>query len=297
MDIIFMGTPFYATVILEALLQHHQVKALVSQGDKRSGRSLRIKMPPTKELILKKGINIPIFQTFDEAVFEELEKISCDMIIVAAFGRILPRRILQRFPCINLHASILPKFRGASPIQASILKDEPYFGVSVMKMEEGLDCGDILGMKVIKNKGQDSVLLLEELSKLAASLILEFLQRKNIVALKQLECESSYCKKIKKEFGEVAFQDAKEMVLKSLAYEGWPGIFLKNGLKMKGLTLEEMSSVNQAGKILKVTQERILVGAKRGSVWIEFLQASSKSMVSAYQYLQGKRLKEGDFIE
>lgn len=298
MNIIFMGTPTYAAVILESLLKNHNIKALVCQSDKKSGRSMQLQMPPTKALILNQKLDIPIFQDLGEDTIKSLQNIPCDMIIVAAFGRILPREVLDIAPCINLHASILPKFRGASPIQTSILENEKYFGITVMKMEEGLDCGDILGIKVIKNTQQNALELFKQLSHLAAELILEFLERKDsIIPLKQRECESSLCKKIKKEFGEVAFSNAEEIVLKSLAYEGWPGVFLKNGLKMRGLFLEEMESKNPAGLILKVTKEKVLVGTKRGSMWIEFLQSPSKNIVSAYQYLQGKRLKEGDILE
>lgn len=298
MNIIFMGTPTYAAVILESLLKNHNIKALVCQSDKKSGRSMQLKMPPTKALILNKKLDIPIFQDLNEDTIKSLQNIPCDMIIVAAFGRILSREVLDIAPCINLHASILPKFRGASPIQASILENEKYFGVSVMKMEEGLDCGDILGIKVIKNTQQNAVELFKQLSHLAAELILEFLERIDcVMPLKQRECESSFCKKIKKEFGEVVLDNAQEIVVKSLAYESWPGIFLKNGLKMRGLILEEMESKNPAGLILKVTKEKVLVGAKMGSMWIEFLQSPSKNIVSAYQYLQGKRLKEGDILE
>lgn len=158
------------------------------------------------------------------------------MIIVAAFGRILSREVLDIVPCINLHASILPKFRGASPIQASILENEKYFGVSVMKMEEGLDCGDILGIKVIKNTQQNAVELFKQLSHLAAELILEFLERIDcVMPLKQRECESSFCKKIKKEFGEVVLDNAQEIVVKSLAYESWPRNIFKKWFKNEGI--------------------------------------------------------------
>ena len=121
-----MGTPTYAAVILESLLKNHNIKALVCQSDKKSGRSMQLKMPPTKALILNKKLDIPIFQDLNEDTIKSLQNIPCDMIIVAAFGRILSREVLDIAPCINLHASILPKFRGASPIQASILENEKY---------------------------------------------------------------------------------------------------------------------------------------------------------------------------
>ncbi|WP_297809875.1 methionyl-tRNA formyltransferase [uncultured Helicobacter sp.] len=300
MRVIFMGTPDYAAMILQSLLKYHQVCALVCQEDKRAGRNMRLQMPATKKLLLERDSRIPIFQPtkLDDNFVKKLKQIPCDRIIVAAYGKILPKSILEIATCINLHASILPQFRGASPIQQSILKDEKYFGVTAMKMNEGLDCGDILGFKVIRNQFQSQTELFSKLAKMAANLTIEYLERCDfILPLKQIEADVSYCKKIKKEFGQVCFDDAISLVKKARAYEGWPEIYLKNGLKLKGVKMAESVSQNPAGEILYITKEQIKIGCKNGSVWIESLQAPSKKAMSAYQYLQGKRLKLGDILE
>ncbi|TLD85108.1 methionyl-tRNA formyltransferase [Helicobacter sp. MIT 11-5569] len=300
MRIIFMGTPDYAAVILESLLQKHEVCALVCQGDKRAGRDMQLKAPATKELLQLKDSKIPIFQpeSLDENFVMQLKALKPDRIIVAAFGKILPKAILEIAPCVNLHASILPKFRGASPIQQSILEAESYFGVSVMLMQEGLDCGDILGFKVIKNVGQNASVLFEELAKIAAQLTLEYLERlKFVKPLEQNHADSSYCKKIKKEFGLVEFDNAKTLQKKALAYSGWPEIYLTSGLKLKILRLDLEEGSYKKGEILEIAKCGIKVGCQKGSVWIETLQVPSKKAMGAYEYAQGKRLKVGDILE
>ncbi len=300
MRVIFMGTPDYAAVILESLLAHHQVCALVCQEDKKAGRNMHLQIPATKKLLLEKDSKIPILQPkrLDEDSAKELKSFSCDKIIVAAYGKILPKSLLNLAPCINLHASILPQFRGASPIQQSILNDEKYFGVTAMQMNEGLDCGDILGFKVFKNTLQNAPKLFSQLAKTAADLILEYLERwDSIVPLEQINAEASYCKKIKKEWGKVTFNDADSLARKARAYEGWPEIYLESGLKLRGIKVAESVSENHSGEILQIVDERIKVGCERGSIWIESLQAPSKKIVSSYQYLQGKRLKLGDILE
>lgn len=300
MRIIFMGTPEYAAIILESLLTKHEVCALVCQEDKKAGRNMRLQMPATKELLLEKELKIPIFQPtrLEGDFIEELKKIPCDRIIVAAYGKILPLSILEFAPCINLHASILPSFRGASPIQQSILKDEEYFGVTAMQMSEGLDCGDILGFKVVQNRLQSKTELFLELARIAADLTLEYLQRcDSIVPLRQIDADASYCKKIKKGFGQVTFENANCLAKKARAYEEWPEVYLENGLKLKGVKMAESLSENIAGEILCITKEQIKIGCQKGSVWIESLQSPSKKAVSAYQYLQGKHLKTGDILQ
>ena len=300
MRIIFMGTPDYATVILESLLESHEICALVCQEDKRAGRDMRLKAPATKELLQSRTPKIPIFQpkVLDETFVAELSALQCDVIIVAAYGKILPKAVLDIAPCINLHASILPKFRGASPIQQSILQGEKYFGVSVMQMQEGLDCGEILGFKVVRNTGQNAMELFTSLAKMAGELTLEFLERfQTIKPLAQIDADSSYCKKIKKEWGLVEFDCAQTLVRKSLAYSGWPEIYLQSGLKLKQLTLKDSQETHKRGEILEISNNGICIGCDTGSVWIAILQAPSKKEMPSYAYAQGRRLKVGDILE
>ena len=300
MRIIFMGTPDYAAVILESLLESHEICALVCQEDKRAGRDMRLKAPATKELLQSRTPKIPIFQpkVLDETFVAELSALQCDVIIVAAYGKILPKAVLDIAPCINLHASILPKFRGASPIQQSILQGEKYFGVSVMQMQEGLDCGEILGFKVVRNTGQNVIELFTSLAKMAGELTLEFLERfQTIKPLAQIDADSSYCKKIKKEWGLVEFDCAQTLVRKSLAYSGWPEIYLQSGLKLKQLTLKDSQETHKRGEILEISNNGICIGCDTGSVWIAILQAPSKKEMPSYAYAQGRRLKVGDILE
>lgn len=300
MRIIFMGTPSYAAVILKALLEHHQVCALVCQRDKKAGRNMQLKVPATKELLQLQAPKIPIFQpeNLDGDFIEQLQAIPCDMMIVAAFGKILPREILQSVPCVNLHASILPRLRGASPIQQSILEGESHFGVSAMLMQEGLDCGEILGFKVVRNTGENASVLVANLAKMAAQLILEYLERLEFIKpLAQVDANSSYCKKIKKESGLVEFDNAKTLQRKLLAYSGWPEIYLKSGLKLKALEVDCIEGSYQKGKILEITKSGIRVGCEKGSVWIKNVQSPSKKAMDAYDYIQGKHLKVGDILQ
>ena len=297
-----MGTPDYATCILESLLEKHEIVALITQEDKKAGRDMKLKMPSTKALILSKNLDIPIFQPkiLDETFVNELKKIPCDVIIVAAFGKILPKSILEMAPCVNLHASLLPKYRGASPIQESILQGDKFFGVTLMQMEEGLDSGDILAFCVIKNSHQDSFMLFDELSKMAAKLTLDYLEKFfKMQSYSQIACDKSVVRKIKKEFGLVDFSDAKILERKALAYASWPEIFLEKGLKLRGV-FEEKSRQGQGfkkGEILEIEKDSVLVGCKKGAVWIKELQAPSKKALCSFQYLQGKRLQVGDILE
>jgi methionyl-tRNA formyltransferase len=155
----------------------------------------------------------------------EIKKINPDFIIVAAYGQILPKAILEIAPCINLHASLLPKYRGASPIQESLLNDDKYTGVTSMLMEEGLDSGDILGLQYLKiTPSMEVAEAFEKLSIIAAKLTITTLDNyENIKPLKQNEAEVSFCKKIKKEDGLVNFLDAKNLYLKYKAYSYWTG--------------------------------------------------------------------------
>ena len=145
--IVFMGTPDYATVIFQELLEsHYEVVALFTQPDKKVGRKQILTYPHIKQFCVDNGLSLPIYQPTtlkDEKIINSIKSLNPDFIIVAAYGQILPKQILNIAPCINLHASLLPKYRGASPIQSAILNNDKYSGVTAMMMEETLDSGDI----------------------------------------------------------------------------------------------------------------------------------------------------------
>jgi methionyl-tRNA formyltransferase len=300
--VIFMGTPSYATTILKALINHDSIEvvALFTQEDKPVGRKQILTPPDVKKYCLQNCIDIPIFQPKklrDEENVKKIKELNPDFIVVAAFGQILPKSILDIAPCINLHASILPKYRGASPIQDAIKNGDALSGVTAMLMEEGLDTGDILGISYIGIKDMDAPTLFEKLSFLASDLTIDtLLNFQKIKPLKQNNLLSTHCKKIKKEDGVVSFDDAKKIYQKYLAYLWWPNIFLENGLKLKKIALQDSDSKNEAGKILGIESEYIIVGCKRGSLKIFSLQPPSKKEMKAVDYLRGKRLSVGDSL-
>ena len=296
--ILFMGTPDYATTIFKELLHsNYEVVGLFTQPDKPVGRKQVLTPPHIKQFCIDENINLPIFQPLklrgNEEAKKQIEDLKPDFIIVAAYGQILPKEILDIAPCINLHASLLPKYRGASPIQESLLNDDFYTGVTSMLMEEGLDSGDILALQYLKITPTMEVSeAFEKLSLIAAKLTLTTLDNfENIKPIKQNESQVSFCKKIKKEDGLVNFFDAKKLYLKYTAYSFWPGVFLESELKIKDIELNEEKSTNKQGQILEIKDDFIIVGCEKGSLKIKTLQAPSKKSINAIDYIRGQRLE------
>ena len=296
--ILFMGTPDYATEIFKELLNSkYEIIGLFTQPDKPVGRKQILTPPSIKQYCIDENINIPVFQPQklrnNEEVTKQIKELNPDFIIVAAYGQILPKDILDIAPCINLHASLLPKYRGASPIQESLLNDDFYTGVTSMLMEEGLDSGDILGLQYLKITATMEVsAAFDKLSQIAAKLTIATLDNfENIRPIKQNESEVSFCKKIKKEDGLVDFFDAKKLYLKYKAYSYWPGIFLESELKLKDIELNDEISINNQGQILEIKNDFIVIGCKKGSLRIKTLQAPSKKAINSIDFIRGQRLE------
>lgn len=299
-----MGTPDYATKIFDALIENdsYEVVALFTQPDKPVGRKQILTPPHIKQYYLDKHLTLPLFQPEklrgNEEMYRTIQQLMPDFIVVAAYGQILPKEILSVAPCINLHASLLPKYRGASPIQEALLHDDAFTGVTSMLMEEGLDSGDILGLQYLKiTPTMEVEEAFVKLSDIAATLTLTTLDKyEKIRPKKQNHSEVSYCKKIKKEYGEVDFHNAQQLFLKYKAYAYWPGIFLTSGLKLKNIALLETTSENVAGEILSFDNEGAIIGCKKGSLRIKTLQAPSKKEMDALEYVRGKRLCVGELL-
>ncbi|WP_233712907.1 MULTISPECIES: methionyl-tRNA formyltransferase [unclassified Helicobacter] len=304
-----------------------EILAAFTQPDKPVGRKAIITPPPLKLAAEKHGI--PVFQpsALDDEACEILESLRPDFIVVVAYGKILPQRVLDIAPCINIHASILPKYRGASPIQQMILSDDSEYGVSIMRMDAGLDSGDLLCVKKFarqKSKNVESkqaesknaesskidsecapkelgyIALSEKLAMLGASALIEVLENfDSITPAPQDESAATYCKKIAKQDGLIAFDDAREIYKKSLAYELWPGVFLKSGMKIYGVRLIESTSAHKAGEILEndTKNSQVIIGCARGSIAIEELQIPGKQRVNASQYLRSKGMGAGAVLE
>lgn len=296
--IVYMGTPHYAKEILQTLIDDEQIEIplVLSQPDRKAGRKNELKAPEVKVLAKKQGLKILQPERLsDEGIYDAIVEAQPDYIVVAAFGQLLPKSILDIAPCINLHASLLPQYRGASPVQQSLLHADEFTGITAMLMEEGLDSGPILGYRYFKIP--ETMLLPELMSKLsedACALTIEIIHRfESIEPIEQNRAMASHCKKIKKADGLVDFSSASDFYDKYRAFEGWPGIFLEGGMKVKEVTLVDKEQANNVGEILAIKDDSIVVGCKKGSLEIKVLQPASKKAVNAKAYCVGRGLKVG----
>lgn len=290
-----MGTPEYAGSILEALIHADDIEiaAVYTQPDKPVGRKGVLTPPIVK--VLAEEANLRVIQPNrlrDEAVVNELLAIPCDMIIVAAYGQILPKAILEHAPCVNLHASILPQYRGASPIQQSLLNNDTVSGVTAMWMDEGLDTGAIIKIETLSIGADEMVsTLYERLTNIAVKLTLDVIRNwDRHSAIAQNDSDATHCTKILKSDGLIDFSNALEIYNRYRAFTPWPGIFIESGLKIKTMRLEETESCGDAGIIKKMDKESIVVQCTQGSLRIFSVQAPSKQETSVVDYLNGKRV-------
>ena len=302
MRIVFMGTPEYAETILKRVLEEGiEVVAVYTQPDKPVGRKRVMTPPPVKTTAERAGI--VCYQPTSLRAAAEAERIRSekpDYIVVAAYGQMLPREILDIAPCINLHASLLPKYRGASPIQQALLNGDAQTGVTAMQMEEGLDSGPVLAWNVIPvTLGDRKSDLFEKLGEMAASLIVDVLNRyDSLRPLPQCDADASYCKKISKRDGLVTFDlPVDEIYNRFRAYEGWPGIYLPGGLKLLEIALEPTETAGlAAGKIISVESDGVVVACADRAVKIVRVQPPSKKAMDAVSYIRGKRLGVDDLF-
>jgi len=298
--IVFMGTPEYADTILKKVLvtEGMEVVSVYTQPDKPVGRKKVLTPPPVKVTALAHGIEVqqPLSLKNGSAA-ERIGDLSPDFIVVAAYGQLLPRAILDIAPCINLHASLLPKYRGASPIQQTLLNGDKETGVTAMLMEEGLDSGPILAWSVrpigLDERKND---LFASLADMAAQLTVETLEHfSDIAPLPQCDADASYCKKITRADGLVTFDIAAETLYNRFrAYEGWPGVYLPSGLKLLDLSLS--TGAGDAGKIVRIEEDGVVVACAEGALKIERVQPPSKKGMDALSYIRGKRLGVEDLF-
>lgn len=299
--ILFMGTPEYATEILKTLVDASDIEVVgvYTQPDKPVGRKAVLTPPSVKVFALEK--NIPVYQPNrlrDEEVVAQVLSIPCDLIVVAAYGQILPKKILEYVPCINLHASILPQYRGASPIQQSLLNNDKQSGVTAMWMDEGLDTGSIIKISTLEIASDEMLeSLYARLTNLACTLTLDVVRTwDRVSAVAQEDALSTHCNKITKADGLISFENALNIFNRYRAFTPWPGIYLESGLKLKVLALEESESSGDAGSIIKVDEDSIVVQCVKGSLRLYTLQAPSKGETSVVAYLNGKRLGCGNTL-
>jgi len=294
MQIVFMGSPDYATKILDSLYSRYKIVAVYTQPDKPVGRKKTLTPTSVKEYAIKK--NLKIYTPTNLKKDNLIKSLKPDFVVVAAYGLILPKTILEIAPCINLHASLLPKYRGASPIQSVVLNGDRYTGVTSMLMNEGLDTGDILAWDYIDVNNKTSIELFDELGEIAKKQIIYVIDNfKNIKPLKQIDALASYAPKIKKIDGFVKFDDALLIDRKFRAFKPWPGIYT-NSFKINEMKLIDITSINKKGEILEIN-DGVIVGCKKGKIKLIKIQVPGKKEILAIDYINGKRLKVGNIIE
>lgn len=306
MKIVFMGTPDFAAGALEALIKAgHEITAVVTQPDKPKGRSGQLQFPPVKECANK--YNIPVMQPkrikTPEAI-EELKKYEADVFVVAAFGQILSQEILDmpKYGSLNIHASLLPKYRGASPIQSVILEGEAETGITIMQMDTGIDTGDMLYTLSIGIETKDTFETLhDKLMLLGGEAIveaLELLEEGALVPQKQDESQSTHVKMISKEMGNIDFKkSAAEIDRLVRGLNPWPSAFtFYKGKQMKIWDVDVLTEEANAlpGMVTEVTKNEIKVACGQGTVAIKELQLEGKKRMSAHDFLLGVKVVPGD---
>ena len=308
MRIIFMGTPDFSVPTLEALVASgHEVVAVVTQPDKPKGRGKEIHMSPVKECALQH--NIPVYQPVrarDEAFVEEMRALNPDAMVVIAFGQILPKSLLDlpKYGCVNIHASLLPKYRGAAPIQWAVINGEKVSGVTTMRMDEGLDTGDmILKEEVTLTPNETGGSLFDRLAEVGAKLAVQTLQ-----ALEDGTAEftpqdhekATQVGMIKKSFGEMDFtKSAVELERLIRGLNPWPGTYTEyqgKTLKIWGATVKEGGDPSKAGTIVNVKKHSFGIQTKDGILVPTEIQLEGKKRMTAEAFLCGVSLEEGTVL-
>jgi methionyl-tRNA formyltransferase len=305
MRIIFFGTPSFAIPALNALLHAGEaVIAVVTQPDKKKGRDRRLSPPPVKELAAAKGLQV--FQPAnmkDLSFLAMLQGLKPDLVIVVAYGKILPPRIL-RLPahgCINIHASLLPKYRGAAPIQWAIIKGEKKTGITTMLMDEGLDTGDILLRQETDISPDDTAATLgKKLSEAGASLLIKTIEQLKEGTLRPVPQTGapSYAPPLKKEDGRINYSSAAEDIRNMVrGMYPWPCAYCYlNGKRIKITRVSVLEGSGIAGRIEKAGDE-LIVGTGAGLLSIIELQPEGKRAMTARDFLGGRRLAAGAFFD
>ena len=309
MRIIFMGTPDFSVGTLEALVEAgHEVVLAVTQPDKPKGRGKEMQFTPVKECALRHGI--PVFQpkkVRDPECVEELKKYQADVCVVIAFGQILPKEILEMTPygCINVHASLLPSYRGAAPIQWAVIRGEKISGVTTMQMDEGLDTGDMLEKtEIILDEKETGGSLHDKLAEAGAKLCvhtLDKLVQGDLTPQKQGESPTEYARMLDKKLGDINWeQSAVEIERLIRGLNPWPSAYTDwNGKTMKIWEADAVPGENTEkapGTITDVTKDDFAVQTVDGQLRVRALQIPGKKRMEADAFLRGYQVKVGEHL-
>lgn len=310
MKVVFMGTPDFAVGTLEAIVgAGHEVAAVVTQPDKPKGRGGVMAMSPVKECALRHGLTVlqPLKARNPEFI-DEIRAINPDVIVVVAFGQIIPSEIIHmpKFGCINVHASLLPKYRGASPIQWTVLDGCEYSGVTTMLMDEGIDTGDILETAAVKlDERETGGSLFDRLSLVGAKLLVETLDKAEAGQLhpvKQDDSQSSYVRMMDKSFGLMDFTQPVEVLERKVrALNPWPSAFThmdEKLLKIWDATVIQDNNVKVGdyGKVKTDGKTCFMVACDGGYLSVNELQLEGKKRMKVEDFLRGYSIKEGTVL-
>lgn len=307
MKIVFMGTPDFAVPALGALYDSgHEVCAVFTQPDKPKGRGYKLAPPPVKELALKHGTEVFQPQSLKKdpaAAVEILSRFSPDVIAVAAYGKLLPKEVLElpKYGCINIHASLLPAYRGAAPVQRSVLNGDEYTGVTIMQMAEGLDTGDILLQERTPiGLNETSAELFERLSVMGARLLMSTLENiRTVTPVPQDESRASYAAMLTKDMCAVDFKERAFVVNKQICgLSDWPcAVTYLGGRRLKIYKSELVCSEGRLGECGEViNSKRFEVACGSGSVRLVTVQADGGKRMPAEEFLRGRQLEEGTVL-
>ena len=307
MRVIFMGTPDFATGTLEEIvLAGHEVVGVVTQPDKPKGRGKTLMPTPVKEVAMK--YNLPVYQpkkVREPEFVEVLRGLKPDVMVVAAFGQIISKEILEmpKYGCINVHASLLPAYRGAAPIQWAVINGDKESGVTIMQMDEGIDTGDMIE-KVVVPIAEDETggSLFDKLSQAGAKLCVKVLQDlEDGKAVREKQPEESttpYARMIDKKMGSIDWEKpAKEIEQLIRGLNPWPSAYTRlQGKTLKIWKAEVLLEQSQEapGQITEVTKDSIVVQTGQGRLKILELQLEGKKRMDAASFLRGYALKEGE---
>lgn len=308
MKVIYMGTPEFAVPTLESIYNKgYDISLVITQEDKPKGRGKKFQYTPVKEKALAFGLEV--YQPKNVNSLESIEKIKNlepDFIIVAAYGQILKKEILSipKYGCFNVHASLLPKYRGAAPINWSIINGDTETGISIMEMEEGLDTGDIVLTESIEiDESDDYITIHDKLSLLGGNLILEAMDQivdGNAKFIKQDDSQSNYAPMIFRETGHIDWTlSGKKICNLVRGLKPWPvayTIYNDEIVKIHKTKYIASKKSSNYGEILQVNKEGIFVTVSDGIIIIEELQFSGKKVLTVAQYLAGNQIVVGTVL-
>ena len=305
-----MGTPDFSVPTLEALVaSEHEVAAVVTQPDKPKGRGKEIHMSPVKECALKH--NIPVYQPVrarDEAFVEEMRTLKPDAMVVIAFGQILPKSLLDlpKYGCVNIHASLLPKYRGAAPIQWAVINGDEETGITTMMMDVEMDTGDMLEKTVVKlNPDETGGSLFDRLSLLGGDLILSTLsklEKGEITPQPQDHAQATYVKKISKSMGDIDWtMDAVSIERLVRGLNPWPSAFTRwNGKMLKiweAKVLPDLETKAPCGSVISASDEGLKIQTGNGVLCVTSLQLEGKKRMDTAAFLRGYQGESGFIME